>query len=238
MNIKLRFKGTYLGLLWAALEPLFMFSILYVVFSTIRITSKEDFAIYLMVGVLLYHLFSRGTGLGLTSITQNAGILKSLRTNREIFPVIATGSTCLFLFVQIGVLFGLMPIFNFVPSWTIVLLPIVLGLFLVLVLGVNYLLSTLYVYVRDVQPIWSVLVYALLFVSPVLWRIDQVDGILLEIQKINPIGQIIELAHKIVVFGEVPPLNEWLYTTAFVFGILFFGYAVFQKCQLKIVEKI
>ncbi len=238
MNIKLRFKGTYLGLLWAALEPLFMFSILYVVFTNLRITTREDFAIYLIVGVLLYHLFSRGTGLGLTSITQNAGLLKSLRTNREIFPVIATGSTCLFLFVQIGVLFGLMPVFDFVPSWTIVFLPIVFGLFLVLVLGASYLLSTLYVYVKDIQPIWNVLVYALFFVSPVLWRLDEVDGILLEIQKINPIGQIIELAHKVVAYGEVPPLNEWLYAAAFVFGILFFGYAVFHRCQSKIVERI
>jgi len=238
MNIKLRYKGTYLGLLWAALEPLFMFSVLYVVFSTIRITSKEDFGIYLIVGVLLYHLFSRGTGLGLTSITQNAGILKSLRVNKEIFPVLAAGSTCLFLFVQIGVLFGLMPIFDFVPSSTIVFLPIVFGLFLVLVLGASYLLSTLYVYVRDVQPIWNVFVYALLFVSPVLWRLNEVDGILLEVQKINPLGQIIELAHQVVVYGIVPPLNEWLYTAAFVFGILFFGYAIFHRCQLKMVERI
>jgi len=237
LNLKMRFKSTYLGFLWAALEPLLYFIILYVVFTSIRETG-ENFAIYLITGVMLFHIFARGTSGGLVSLTINVGIIKSVKIRKEIFPVIATGSTCLFLFVQIGVLFGLMPVFDFVPSWTIVFLPIVFGLFLVLVLGASYLLSTLYVYVKDIQPIWNVLVYALFFVSPVLWRLDEVDGILLEIQKINPIGQIIELAHKVVAYGEVPPLNEWLYAAAFVFGILFFGYAVFHRCQSKIVEKI
>ncbi|HSB57691.1 MAG TPA: ABC transporter permease [Nitrosopumilaceae archaeon] len=238
MNIKLRFKGTYLGFIWAVLEPLFMFIILYVVFASVRHVEQENFPIYLIVGIILFNLFSRGTTAGLTSLRDNNAILKSLNIRKEFFPVVTTCATSLFLLVQIGVLFGLMPFFGFVPSWTIILLPIVLFLFLALVLGFCYILSILFVYVRDINPLWAVGVYTLLFISPIFWYSDETNGILLEIQKVNPLGQVIEIAHKIVVSGQIPPLNEWLYTASFVFGILFFGFALFQKYEKKVAEKI
>jgi len=237
MNIKLRFKGTYLGLLWSVLEPLFMFTILFVVFTSIRQSPREDFAIYLIVGVFFHHLFSRGTSGGLVSLVQNGGILKSLKINREIFPVIATGTTIIFLLLEMIVLFGLMPIFDFIPSWTIVYFPIVLLLFVVLVLGISYLFSIVYIFVRDIQPVWTVITYSLLFVSPIFWFLSEVDGILLEIHKFNVLGQIIELAHKTIVFGEVPPINEWLYTSAIIFAIFFVGFGLFKKFETKIAER-
>ena len=238
INLKLRFTGSYLGLIWAALEPLLMFLVLYVVFASIRKQGGAEFAIYLISGLILYQLFRNGTLGGLNSIRQNSGILNSLNINRELFPTINAGTTFLILFVNLGVLFALMPIVGFVPSWTLVFLPIILGLFLVLVLGVCYLLSILYVYVRDIQPIWAVITYALLFATPIFWYVSEVNGILLSIQSINPLGQMIELTHKVVVFGTVPSMLDWVYVSAISFGIFFIGYAVFHKLEKNIVEII
>jgi len=145
INIKVKHTGSYLGLIWAALEPLLMFLVLYMVFTTIRKQSGPDFAIYLISGLILYQLFRSGTMGGLNSLKQNSGILNSLNINKELFPTINAGTTFLTLFVNLGVLFALMPIFGFVPSWTLVFLPIILGLFLILVLGVCYILSVVYI---------------------------------------------------------------------------------------------
>jgi ABC-type polysaccharide/polyol phosphate export permease len=238
INLKLRFTGSYLGLIWAALEPLLMFFVLYVVFTSIRKQGGAEFAIYLISGLILYQLFRNGTLGGLNSLRQNSGILNSLNINRKLFPTINAGTTFLILFANLVVLFALMPIVGFVPSWTLVFLPIILGLFLVLVLGVCYILSILYVYVRDIQPIWTVITYALLFASPIFWYVSEVDGILLSIQSINPVGQLIELTHKVVVFGTVPVIMDWVYTSAISFGIFFVGYAVFHKLEKNIVEII
>ena len=236
MNIKLRFVGSYLGLIWSALEPLLMFLVLYIVFSTIRKQSGSEFGIYLITGIILYQLFRNGTMGGLNSLKQNSGILNSLNIKKDIFPTINAGTTFLTLFVNLGVLFVLMPIVGFVPSWTLVFLPIILGIFLVLVLGVCYILSIVYVYVRDIQPIWAIISYALLFASPIFWYVSEVDGMLLTIQSINPIGQIIELTHKVVVFGTIPPIIDWVYASSMSFGIFFIGYAVFHKLEKNIVE--
>jgi len=235
LNLKIRYQGTFLGFLWNALEPLFMFILLYVVFTNIGPT-KENFAIYLITGVLLYHTFVQGTISGLNSIRSNQGILQSLNVKKEIFPVVATGSTLILLLIELIVFFGLMPIFNFTPTWHIIFLAPLFILFILLILGISYILSILSIYVKDIQPIWGVFSYSLLFASPIFWYVEE-GGILLEIQKINPLGQLIELGHKIV-FGQIPPISEWLYPSLFIFGILMAGYAIFQKYEMRVTERL
>jgi len=166
LNIKLRYRSTYLGLLWSALEPMLYFIVLYVVFTSIR-DRGEDFAIYLITGIMLFHIFVRGTYGGLGSLTGNSGIIKSLNIRNEFFPVVAAVAVGILAFVDLGVFFGLMPIFQFIPSWTIILLPIPLALLFILILGLSYLLSITSVYVRDIQPLWAVFTHSLLFISPV-----------------------------------------------------------------------
>jgi len=238
INIKIRFKGTYLGFTWAAVEPALTFILLYIVFTSIRERTEENFAIYLLTGIVIYHIFSRGTLAGVTSLTANRGILQSINISKEFFPVVATTATCLLIFIEVGVFFGLMPFFNFIPPWTVVLLPLVLGMLVILILGLSYILSIIHVFVKDVQLLWGIIIHALFFLTPIIWYVKDVDGILLSIHKVNPVGHIVELGHKIVVVGEVPAFSEWIYALIFVIGIFFVGYTIFHKYQERIVEEL
>jgi len=237
LDLKVRFKNTYLGYIWAAVEPLLTFAVLYVVFTSLR-QAREDFAIYLISGIIFYHIFVRGTNGGLASLTSNGGILKSISIKKEFFPVVATTAIGLLAFVDIAVFFGLMPIFQFTPFWTIIFLPILILLVLGLILGLSYFLSIANAFARDIQHIWAILVHTLIFISPIFWYLDEAQGIVLELQKINPLGQIIELSHILVVDKEIPPLNDWLYTTSFVVVILLVGYFVFSKYEERVVEEL
>ena len=91
-----------MGLLWAAIEPLAYFIVLYVVFSTIR-DSGTDFAIYLITGIMFYHIFARGTSGGLASLVMNGGIMQSVNIRREFFPIVATVAIGILAFVDVGV---------------------------------------------------------------------------------------------------------------------------------------
>ena len=238
MNLKIRYKGTYLGLIWMALEPTLIFLLIYTVFTSIRERTIEDFGIYLLTGIILHSIFSRGTGGGLLSLVTNRGILQSSNIQREFFPVASTVTALITLLVQVGVFFGLMPFFNFVPPWTIVFIPIVFGLLLVLILGLSYFLSIVFAYVRDIQSIWPVVVLAMFFLSPIFWYIEDANDILLSIHAVNPLGQIIELGHKIVVFGQIPPLNDWLYASLLVFIVFIIGFATFRKFEKRVMEEL
>jgi len=237
MHIKIRYKGTAIGFLWSVLEPLFIFLLLYTVFTNIRIGRGEDFAIYLITGVIFLHLFTRGSMTGLVSLRGNRGILKVMNIQKEFFPVVNTASVALLMFFEFAAFLILIPFFGFPYNWTLILLPALLGLFLILILGVSYLLSIVYVYIKDTHPIWSVITYSLIFISPVFWYLKDASGILLDIYRINPVGQIIELGHQIV-FGTPPSLNDWLYTSVFIFSILFVSFAVFKKLENKVTERI
>jgi len=238
LNIKQRFKGTYLGLLWTAIEPTLIFILLYTVFTSIRFGEGQNFGIYLLTGIILYHIFTRGTMAGLTSISNNKHIIKSVKIQTEFFPVMVTTSTALLLFVQMGVFFGLMSFFEFIPPWTVIYLPPVLALLLILTLGFSYFLSVVHVYVRDIQPIWAIIVHALFFVTPIFWYLEDANQILSEIHLYNPVGQILELGHKLVVYGEIPAASDWLYTSIFVLAIFFIGFAIFHRFESKLAEEL
>ena len=94
------------------------------------------------------------------------------------------------------------------------------------------------VYVNDIRHLWTVFLFSLLFTSPIFWRLEDVNGILLQIHQINPLGQLIEITHKLVINGQIPALHEWLYASSFVFAILLIGYAVFRKFEKRIVEEL
>lgn len=236
-NIKLRYRGTYIGIAWSALEPLLMFLLLFVVFSSIKETNREFFSVYLISGIMIYHIFIKGTMAGLASIRDNAGILKSLNIEKEFFPTVATGSTILLAAITVGVFFSLMPVFNFTPQWSILLLPIVLGILFLLIQGISYFLSVVNVYARDIQPIWAIFSYALIFVTPIFWYIEDVKGILPDIHMINPLGQIVELTHKIV-FGEIPSIQDWAYVLLLTLSIFILGFVVFSLMEKRISEKL
>jgi len=239
MNIKIRYKGTYLGLIWTVLEPLLMFILLYVVFTTIRVGRDENFGVYLLSGILLYHIFIQGTMLGMNSLVNNKNIIQSLNIRREFFPVVTTTSITITTLIEAVAFFSLLPAFQFIPAFTAILFPLVGILLLGLILGVSYLLSILNVYFRDIQRTWPIVAHALFFVSPIFWYLDEVQaGVLLNIHAINPIGQIIELGHNLVIFGNFPPLEDWLYATFLVLIVLSVGYAIFQKLEKKIIEEL
>jgi len=238
LSIKIRFKGTYLGLLWTALEPTLVFILLYTVFTSIKYRGGENFPIYLLTSIILYHIFTRGTMGGLSSIRSNRNIIQSVGISNEFFPVAVTAATGLLVFVQVAVFFGLMPFFQFIPPWTVVLLPIVLALLLILTLGISYLLSLINVFFKDMQPLWGIIIHALFFVTPVIWYLQDADEFLLSMHRFNPLGQILELGHNIVVFGKVPPLYDWIYATVFVLAIFFVGFAIFHKFESKITEEL
>ena len=135
-------------------------------------------------------------------------------------------------------LFGLLPVFEYIPPWTIVFFPLVIILLLALIQGFTYFLAIANVYFKDIQPLWGIILHAVFFVTPIIWYLDSAKGILLEFHRFNPIGQIVELGHKIIVFGQIPSLTDWIYSSVFVSIIFLSGFAVFKKYEGNVAEAL
>ena len=85
-DIKLKYRRSYLGILWTLLEPLLTMIVLTVVFSGFYGKSDRAFPIYVLSGRLLYSFFSSGTKAACKSIRSNASIIKKVYVPKYIYP--------------------------------------------------------------------------------------------------------------------------------------------------------
>lgn len=234
-NIKIKSQETYLGFLWAGLTPTLYFIFFYFLISSFWLRPREDFSIYLLSGIIIFHLFWQGTFRGSGSFGDNRALINSTKINGEFFPVTSTLTIGIFSIFETGIFFLIGTLLGWVPSWSMVLLPLVLFLLLGLILGISYLLLVLSYFKKSIRSMWTALFFVWFFISPIFWYLDEAEGLTLVIHKINPLGQIIELFHKIVL-NQIPTTNDWAYATLLVLFTIVFGFSLFSKYQKKAME--
>jgi len=237
-DVKLRYKNSALGFLWSFLEPLLMLAVLYFVFSTILKSDIQDYPLYLLIGLIIWYMFSRSSTLGLSSLLDKAGIIQKIYFRRELIVI----SSCLTAFIMMGFEFAAFVVFvfafQFIPPITILLLPLLLIDLFILSLGVALLLAVLTVYFRDIKFIWQVLLQAGFFLTPIFYRLDMFPEDIAKILQINPIVPILDTAHDLVLYNSLPSINTTLYiiiSTCVIFAI---GYIVFRIKDKKIIEEL
>lgn len=196
-DFKLRYQGSFLGYLWALLKPLFMFTVMYVVFvHFLRIGNDvPHWPAALLSGIMIWSFFSEITNSSVMSIVARGDLIRKI--NFPKFVIIFASATsaiinlvfCMivllvFCFIN-GVEFG--PSALMAPVW-------ILEVFL-FAIGIGFILSTVYVKVRDINYIWEIVMQALFYASAVIWPISIVAGEQLFLAKLillNPVAQAIQ----------------------------------------------
>jgi len=129
-------------------------------------------------------------------------------------------------------------VFKFVPPITIGLLPLPVALEFILVLGISLALSALNVYYRDIQYIWGVISYAGFFLSPVFYSLNMFPAGIQSLLLLNPMAQIIQMAHNATLYGTLPTLADLSYTIMFCCSTLAVGLVTFHKLEPRLAEEI
>ena len=154
-------------------------------------------------------------------------------------PGLSAGiSAAIMLIFELMVLGIFMAAFQFTPSITILLLPLILGLQLLLVLGVALPLSVLNVKFKDTEFIWGVVVHAGFFLTPIFYQFDMLPQAIQDVLQFSPMVQILTMAHHVVLYGILPSVNTVLYSVGSILGITAIGYLIFRKYQARIAEEM
>lgn len=202
-EIKLRDQGTALGFLWTLLHPALMFAVLYGLFSKWVGRRVEDYMEYLLIGLVLWNFFSKGTAYALGSFRRFRGTVLNYRFPREIVVFASTGavlwSSLMEMCVLLAVLLGLGQRPN--PAW--LLLPAIFLLELLLVVGVGLFLAVLSVEYQDVERIWEVLTSALFYLTPIFYPLDIISPEKRRLLDFNPLARILG-AFRGAVAGRAP----------------------------------
>ena len=237
MDLKLKYKGTVLGFLWSVIEPLVQLVVLYIVFSSLRPT-EESFIIYLFSGLIMIHLFSRGTTSGMNGLVTRKAILLSLNIPKIIFPISSTITNIYMFGIELIIFFSFIFILNIPITMTVLFLPVILVLLIILTMGISILISIIRLYFKDIQSLWGILTMSLIFITPVFWYVKDMPEEIKSILLLNPLATLMEMMHKVILFDTIPSVNEFIYAASTSIGILLAGYFLFKKVEKKIVEKL
>lgn len=243
-DFKIKYRRSFLGVAWSVLNPLLMMIVMAVVFSTIfaqgrnGAVSPELYPLYLIVGNVTFSVMSESTNQALMSIIWASSLLKKVKVHRWVFPV----QKVLFSLVNFG--FSLIAVaivmiwFHVVPTWHLILLPVCLFLLMLFCMGLGMMLSALTVFFRDIMHLWSVVITAWTYLTPIFWTTDfigQMPHVVRIIMYANPMYNYIQFMRDIFLFQTTPTFFTVGMCVAWAVVALVLGYVVFHKSEHKFI---
>jgi len=237
-EIEARYRGSFLGVVWAMAVPILLLAVYTFVFSVVfearwenNVGHKGQFALVLFSGLIIFNLFSecinRAPGLMLSNVTY----IKKVVFPLEILPWVTLiaalfNAAVSFLVLAVGYLFIIG-----VPSLPVLLLPLLLIPLLLLTLGISLFLSSIGVYVRDLQHVVGVTTMMLMFLTPIFFPLSSVPESFRNIIQWSPLSAIVESVRGVLFFDSLPDPAVWFALSLSSWLIAWLGFAWFMKTK-------
>lgn len=205
-DFKLRYQGSVLGYLWSLLKPLFLFAIMYVVFGMlVKLGSIEHYAVYLLLGIVLWNFFSEATNQGMTSIVSRGDLIRKISFPKYIIVLSTTISALINLALNLLIVAILMIVNGVQLHDTAILFPIFIIEIYILALGLAFFLAALNVKFRDTAHIWEIIMQAAFYATPIIYPLSLViakSEFAAKILMMNPVAQAIQDARYALITKE------------------------------------
>ncbi len=247
-DFKLRYQGSVLGYAWSLLRPLFLFVILYTVFTVIFPLGKEipHYPVYLLLGIVMWNFFIEMTMQSLGSIVGRGDLIRKIRIPRWIIVLSSSFSAVINLLLNLIIITVFMIIGRVEPSSLVILLvPLFLEVYL-FALGVSFFLSAAFVKFRDISYIWEVLLQAGFYLTPILYPLSRISN--MTFQKLilmNPMAQAIQdsryvlITKRTIIPGRLFNGGWYEYIPLIIVGVIFvIGASYFKKESKYFAENI
>ena len=233
-GFKLKNEGSYLGVLWYLLDPLLMFFILLTIRNLVGV-GIEKYPLYLLLGLVMFNFFRKTTGESTGVIIGNAGLIKSVNINYEVFVVSTIFKNIFSHFFEILLLIVLFILFGVSPINVIFYLFIFI-FFSFFVLGVSFIVSTIGTYLVDFARVWNILTRILWFATPIFYSSKLI--LPFNFSSFNPLYYFITIARKIIIYNQIPGL--WMIFGMILFSLIsfLFGLFIFKKYKNKFSELV
>ncbi len=237
-DIKLKYRSSYLGILWTLLEPLLTMIVLTVVFSGFYGKSDRSFPIYVLSGRLLYSFFSSATKAAAKSIRSNASIIKKVYVPKYIYPLSSIIANFFIFLISLIVLAVVSVVLGVYPTLYIFTAVIPLVTMFFMAVGIGLILATMAVFFKDLEYLWEVMLMLIMYSSAIFYSPDRVinSGYGWIIQY-NPVYACIANFRN-AIYGVPPEVNYMLYSLAVAFFSVIIGVFVFYKKQDSFILNI
>jgi ABC-type polysaccharide/polyol phosphate export permease len=234
-ELRVRYKRSALGFIWALLNPALLMIVLTVVFGTIMKFRVPYYSIFLLSVLLPWTFFSQSLAYSVESIVGNGELLKKVRVAKLVFPISALVSNIINFLLSLIPLILLILVLRFPLHWTWIYLPIpMIGLFL-FTMGTAFFFATINVYYRDTSHIIQIVLSAWFYFSPIIYSLDFIGAKHRWIFRLNPLLYILNGFRLSIYYGVLPQWPSIAMSLACGVGALLIGFGIFQRYQKSFV---
>lgn len=230
-ELKIRYKRSVLGFLWALLNPMLLMLVLTVVFSTIMSFNIPHYAIFLLSVLLPWTFFTQCLSYAVESIVGNGELIKKVRVAKLVFPVAAVVSNMINLLLSMIPLVFIVLVMRHPFHITWFYLPVPMLALTIFTLGGTFFFAAANVYYRDVAHILQIVLQAWFYVTPIIFSIDFFPAKYRWIFKLNPIQYILNGFRLSVYYGLLPSAQSIIVSFICAFAALLIGFGIFQRHQ-------
>ncbi len=235
-DFKLKYRRSVLGILWSLLNPLLMMVVMAAVFSYMFKFDIEHFPLYLILGSIMFELMRKGTSDAMESIIQNQALIKKIRIEKLIFPVEKAAFELLNFALSLIAAIIVMIYFQVVPSihalWG---LPFIIVCVTAFTAGLGLLISALSVFFRDVIHLWSVILTAWNYATPIFYPFELLAPWMQTVMQFNPMYHYITFFRNIMMWNTMPGALDCLICFGMAAITFAVGLLVFRKTENKFI---
>lgn len=235
-ELRTRYKGSFLGFLWTFVNPLLQLLVYSLIFPFLMKLKQENYAMFLFVALIPWNFFTNALQGGCGLFVYNSSMVTKVYFPREVLPLSYTLSGIMNMVFSYMIVFPMLILFKVNFTWNLLWLPILFVSQGILCLGITLLVSSINVYLRDLEYLISVLLMALYFMTPIMYEISSIPEKLQKVLYLNPMTGYVILYRNVTYSGRALDFGLYLYSLGYSIVILIVGYLVFLKLQRKFTE--
>lgn len=237
-ELKARYAGSFLGILWVVITPLLIATVINFVFTKIMKINIEYFPLFILSAMFPWMCFSASLFDATTSIVRSGNLLSQFAIPREILPIASVTANFIKLFFGLIVMMPVFIIFKVKVIPFLLFLPVVILIHFIFTAGVGLLLSCVNVFLRDISYLLEVILMFWFWMTPVFYSIDMIPERFRWICIFNPMTSCVTMYRNILFEARIPA--AYLLNSAIAASLITFivGYAVFIKYEESFLKKI
>ena len=227
-DIKVRYKQTAIGILWAVLQPFLMMVIFSVVFGKLAKIPSNDipYPVFVFAGLLFWNYFSTAITGASNVLVEQENMIKKIYFPRLILPISSSLTPLVDFCIAFIVLIGLMIYYRYMPNIIgIITIPLLLIFTFISASGIGFFLSAINVKYRDIRHALPFFIQILLFITPVIYPANIIDVKYQWLLALNPMTGIIEAVRSLLF--QNTPVNFSLFLISIISGIILFTFGIF-----------
>lgn len=227
-DLRVRYRGSFLGYIWSMMNPMLYMGILSFVFSHLMRVQIENYAAFVLSGIMIWNLFNQSLGIGVNSILANGSLLRKVRVPASLFPASSVLSVLINFFLALGPFLIVSLIIGVKLSYWLLLLPLVLIPYILFIYGIALFIGTLNVRFRDIGHVMEPLLLMIFYGSPVIYQVSQLPAEYQVYAALNPLSHFLETIRGIMFFGIPPTFYGLSIMTALACGSLIIGITTYR----------